>query len=122
MEVFHLLHLAAIWRPQALAIAAQPAQLTTTSISPETPSPPATDPQSDASRSQGSSQPMIRAAAALLVFANRTTQEYIAPQLVLELEKWSGRAILETLCAVVITEEVRFFLARKMIRRVNCQF
>ena len=50
--------------------------------------------------------PRIRAAAAQMVFASRTSQDFITPEMVAEIEAWSGRAVLEALASFEIPAEV----------------
>lgn len=54
-----------------------------------------------------SSRPVIRAAAAQMVFASRSSQAFISPDQVNELEKWSGRGVLEALTKFGVAPEVR---------------
>ncbi|KAG1730140.1 purine and uridine phosphorylase [Suillus paluster] len=51
------------------------------------------------------SRPVIRAAAAQMVFASRSSQAFISPEQVNELEKWSGRGVLEALSKFDISPE-----------------
>lgn len=50
--------------------------------------------------------PLIRAAAVQMVFAARSSQEFITPEHVTKLEAWSGQAVLEALCATDISQDV----------------
>lgn len=52
-----------------------------------------------------SSRPVIRAAAAQMVFASRSSQAFISPDQVNELEKWSGRGVLEALTTFGVAPE-----------------
>ncbi|KAG1898686.1 purine and uridine phosphorylase [Suillus fuscotomentosus] len=52
-----------------------------------------------------SSRPVIRAAAAQMVFASRSSQAFISPDQVNELEKWSGRGVLEALTKFGVAPE-----------------
>ncbi|OJA14813.1 hypothetical protein AZE42_04196 [Rhizopogon vesiculosus] len=52
-----------------------------------------------------SSRPVIKAAAAQMVFASRSSQDFISPEKVNELEKWSGKGVLEALCNFNISPE-----------------
>lgn len=54
-----------------------------------------------------SSRSVIRAAAAQMVFASRSSQDFISPEQVNEVEKWSGRGVLEALSKFDIPPEVR---------------
>lgn len=87
METFYLYHLAACWT----------ARTTSTSSAP----PPTTNPVVPVliEGSRSSTQQVkpvvirpsfIKAAAAQMVFASRTTQDFITPQDVKELERWTG--------------------------------
>ena len=112
METFHLFHLAASWRPKLLqereshgpvvpptklpvepSIEASPS--TTLPISPSANNKPG--PKDGQVRG-------IRAAAVQMVFANRRTREFISPDVVRDLEAWSGRVVLEALCSVPLFE------------------
>lgn len=53
------------------------------------------------------SPPRIRAAAAQMIFASRLSKAFITPDQVLELETWSGRAILEALIGIDLPADVR---------------
>ncbi|RXW23547.1 hypothetical protein EST38_g2316 [Candolleomyces aberdarensis] len=48
---------------------------------------------------------VIRAAAVHLVFASRTSQDFITPQEVSDLEDWAGLGVLTALAAVEIPED-----------------
>ncbi|KAH0826337.1 purine and uridine phosphorylase [Lanmaoa asiatica] len=50
-------------------------------------------------------QPSIRAAAVQMVFASRSSREFITPEHVSKLEAWCGRAVLETLSAANIPQD-----------------
>lgn len=50
---------------------------------------------------------IIRAAAAQMVFASRTSQDFITPQEVADLEAWTGRGVLEALSSFEIPSSVR---------------
>jgi hypothetical protein len=96
METFHLLHLASCWRsPSVIPVSASP-QLTR----PVLPTIPVT--QNDAV----GRQPAIKAAAAQLVFASRSSQEFITPQHVAELEAWTGQAVLDAVSTFEIENHV----------------
>lgn len=95
METFHLFHLAACWGRHTPAGKPTPAPLTTNPVSPTV--------HQSASSSQSisqvlaSSDTVIKAAAAQLVFASRTSQAFITPEQVAELEAWSAKGVLEAL-------------------------
>lgn len=51
-------------------------------------------------------QPSIRAAAVQMVFASRSSREFITPEHVSKLEAWGGQAVLEALVATDIPQDV----------------
>lgn len=55
---------------------------------------------------EGAKGGRIRTGAAQMVFANRTTQQFITPHEVDVLERWAGRAVCEALVAIDIAPEV----------------
>ncbi|KDQ51364.1 hypothetical protein JAAARDRAFT_199196 [Jaapia argillacea MUCL 33604] len=94
METFHLFHLAASW-----------------SGPPKPPIKPATNgtdgaatqsPVLDTLDLSEGDRPRIRAASAQMIFASRTSQEFIVPEEVERLESLSGRAVLQALVEVDI--------------------
>jgi hypothetical protein len=107
METFHLLHLASCWRsPSVIPVSAASPQLSR----PVQPTIPQTSPtQNDAV----GRQPAIRAAAAQLVFASRSSQEFITPQHVAELEAWTGQAVLDAMSTFEIENHVRLIASGK---------
>ncbi|GLB41386.1 putative phosphorylase superfamily protein [Lyophyllum shimeji] len=96
METFHLYHLAACWGGGRVAAKAGEPPLTagpvqpTTSVPPSPVIPPTTPPLAG-------HETAIRAAAAQMVFASRRSQEFITPDQVSELERWTGVAVLNAL-------------------------
>ncbi|KAI0653772.1 purine and uridine phosphorylase [Cubamyces menziesii] len=111
METFHILHLASCWRPAAHASATDAPPLsrdaTAPSIYPAHPPSTQADIPDVTATSAGDHQPLkppprIRAAAAQMVFASRTSQDFITPQEVASIEAWTGRAVLEALVGLVI--------------------
>ncbi|PWN89797.1 purine and uridine phosphorylase [Acaromyces ingoldii] len=54
---------------------------------------------------EGAKGGRIRTGAAQMVFANRTTQQFITPHEVDVLERWAGRAVCEALVAIDIAPE-----------------
>ncbi|OSD05554.1 purine and uridine phosphorylase [Trametes coccinea BRFM310] len=110
METFHILHLAACWRPEAHEAAkdAPPLSRDATAPSIYPAHPPSTQSDiPDVATSAIGHQPLrppprIRAAAAQMVFASRTSQDFIAPQEVASIEAWTGRAVLEALVGLAI--------------------
>ncbi|KAI0770893.1 purine and uridine phosphorylase [Trametes elegans] len=111
METFHILHLAACWRAAGAREAATGAppltrDATAPSISPaHPPSAQGAVPDPAAAGGPGRRPPRIRAAAAQMVFASRTSQDFIAPEDVARVEAWAGRAVLEALAGLVIERE-----------------
>ncbi|KAI0933021.1 hypothetical protein AcW1_000038 [Taiwanofungus camphoratus] len=102
METFHILHLAASWPTSVPAEPAMTPPLSTLPVSPvisplHTPSVQQQPRDLHNSATQGKPTSHIKAAAAQMVFASRTSQEFITPQQVAELEAWCGRAVLEAL-------------------------
>lgn len=51
-------------------------------------------------------KPKIRAAAAQMVFASRSSQEFITPEHVVQLEDWTGQGVLEALRGFDIATDV----------------
>ena len=106
METFHLYHLAKNYVPlrsHSLGdveppIAAEPVspimESTTGSTQSKVPDQTAVPP------------PRIRAAAAQMIFAARLSKAFITPDEVVELERWSGRGILEALIGISLPAEV----------------
>ncbi|KAF9792409.1 purine and uridine phosphorylase [Thelephora terrestris] len=106
METFHLYHLAKNYapvRPQPLSVAeppvsAEPASLTVESATGST--------QSNVPGKTTASPSRIRAAAAQMIFAARLSKAFITPEEVVELERWSGRGILEALIGIDLPPDV----------------
>lgn len=98
METFHIFHLAASWQAKPLPIITTPASppLTTSPVIPSL-SLSQTQPSIQPPPTPDAPRTKIRAAAAQMVFASRSSQEFITPEKVLELEEWSGRGVLEAL-------------------------
>lgn len=109
METFHLLHLAASWRDRERLPQAAVPPLTTTAVTPTTSHVPSTQPPPPSLKpaKDDTLGPRIRAAAVHMVFANRTSQDFITPAQVAELEAWSGRGVLDALRGFEIPSEVR---------------
>lgn len=105
METFHILHLAANWPRSTHTTATVTAPVTTLPVAPAmtVPPPPSTQGQppsvstADAEGKPLHPKPRIRAAAAQMVFASRTSQDFITPETVAAVEAWTGRAVLEAL-------------------------
>lgn len=114
METFHILHLASCWDIEAQDGSAEappiPHAATSPSISPthahstQTQIPDVA--ASSASHSRLRPPPRIRAAAAQMVFASRTSQDFITPEHVATIEAWTGRAVLDALVGLSIDREV----------------
>ena len=102
METFHIFHLAASWQgTDSEAQAIDPPPLATAPVQPDifqSLSTQASEPTGVKSK--------IKAAAAQMVFASRLSQDFITPEAVAELERWSGMAILEALREFEIHERV----------------
>ena len=68
-----------------------------------------------ASTSTRNTHPSIKAAAVHLVFASRTSQDFITPQQVVDLETWAGQRVLAALCAFSVddnaTDEIYFSIS-----------
>lgn len=97
METFHLYHLATCWKGRTLTTKAGSTPLTTGPVSPtisQTASSP-THPVHPAPLTLPNS--VIRAAATHLVFASRKSQDFITPQQVAEVEKWTGQVRVQFL-------------------------
>ncbi|KZT00892.1 purine and uridine phosphorylase [Laetiporus sulphureus 93-53] len=105
METFHILHLAANWPSSGHAEQLSVPPISTLPVSPvvSLPPPPSNQPQppnvsfSDKAGNLLMPKPRIRAAAAQMVFASRTSQDFITPDQVAEIEAWCGKAVLEAL-------------------------
>ncbi|KAG2130287.1 purine and uridine phosphorylase [Suillus bovinus] len=110
METFWIFHLAVSWRGVKQSSSAVVLPLDTVPAVPVFPGIPSMRsekvevhlPSLDGNTS---SRPVIRAAAAQMVFASRSSQAFIGPDEVNELEKWSGRGVLEALTKFDIAPE-----------------
>ncbi|KAJ8469069.1 hypothetical protein ONZ45_g17015 [Pleurotus djamor] len=96
METFHLYHLAACWGPRKSALKPAEPPLTTNSVSP-TVHQEVTSNQTVSPQVLAGHDTVIKAAAAQLVFASRTSQAFITPEQVSALEAWSAKGVLEAL-------------------------
>ena len=106
METFHLYHLAKNYvsiRPRPLGDAEPP--VATGPVSPTVESALGST-QSKVPNQTAASPPRIRAAAAQMIFAARLSKAFIAPDEVIELERWSSRGILEALIGINLPTEV----------------
>lgn len=114
METFHILHLAASWPGQARVEQTIKPPISTLPVTPVISPPPQPSSQgqppsvseSDSHGDLMTPRPSIRAAAAQMVFASRTSQEFITPEQVVEIEAWSGRAVLEALTSLDLDQNV----------------
>jgi len=101
METFHIFHLAASWPGKFNTSKPAPPPLATSPVHPDMSQPSSTqDPPPDPSLSASediASSPKIKAAAAQMVFASRSSQDFITPEQVTELENWCARGVLEAL-------------------------
>ncbi|KAJ7763127.1 nucleoside phosphorylase domain-containing protein [Mycena maculata] len=103
METFWLYHLAACWtgrketagRSHAPPLATGPVQPTTSH-----PSPAKVIPNALAGH-----ETVIRAAAAQMVFASRTSQDFITPEEVATLEDWTAKGVLDALAVMTIAPD-----------------
>ncbi|KAI0716130.1 purine and uridine phosphorylase [Cerioporus squamosus] len=110
METFHILHLASCWDIEAQDDSAEappiPHAATSPSISPTHAPSTQTQIPDVAASSAGPARlrppPRIRAAAAQMVFASRTSQDFITPEHVKTIEAWTGRAVLDALVGLPI--------------------
>jgi len=106
METFHLYHLAKNYvpiHPRPLGDAEPP--VTIGPVSPTVESLTGST-QSKVPGRTVASPPRIRAAAAQMIFAARLSKGFITPGDVIELEKWSGRGILEALIGINLPADV----------------
>lgn len=109
METYWVFHLAASW-PGVISPAlgppliAGPVVSTASSSHPETIRSTLRGSQPPENAAQQSS---IRAAAVQMVFASRSSQDFITPEQVSKVEAWCGRGVLEALRAADIPQSVR---------------
>ena len=108
METFHLFHLASCWNARSTPHESHPSPLTTTAVQPNILRPPSTPLPAPTltNTTPLSAKSAIKAAAVHMTFASRTSQEFITPQQVLDLEAWAGRRVLTALCAFHINDTV----------------
>ena len=86
METFHLYHLATCWGGRPVISKALSTPLTTGPVNPIISEMHPMHPVPQVSQNS-----VIRAAAAHMVFASRTSQDFITPKQVEELENWTGQ-------------------------------
>ncbi|KAF8154900.1 nucleoside phosphorylase domain-containing protein [Crassisporium funariophilum] len=103
METFHLYHLAACWAGRTAVSKVDYTPLTTGPVNPIISKSSPTHLVHSAPQSSPNS--VIRAAAAQMIFASRTSQDFITPKQVKELEHWTGQGILNALVNVNIPED-----------------
>ncbi|KAG6827386.1 hypothetical protein H0H92_011984 [Tricholoma furcatifolium] len=101
METFHLYHLAACWSGRRTAPKVPEPPLTAGPVKPVA-SVPSSPTFPTRSLRLASPETVIRAAAAQMVFASRTSQDFITPDEVTELERWTGEGVLNALRNVII--------------------
>ena len=89
METFHLFHLAQCWGGRS-SQPPSPAILSTGPVHPVIISEAATAVNQDLERPLAGKDTVIRAAAVQMVFASRTSQDFITPEEVTNLEHWAG--------------------------------
>ncbi|EGN94288.1 hypothetical protein SERLA73DRAFT_188087 [Serpula lacrymans var. lacrymans S7.3] len=100
METFYIFHLASSWHGRRIPAPSMPPPLATGPVTPAITSPaPPSEPSIPIEGSAKATNSRIRAAAVHMVFASRTSQDFISPIQVSEIEKWSGRGVLEALRA-----------------------
>ena len=125
METFHLYHLAKNYvplRPRPLGDVEPP--VTAGPVSPTVGSTRGST-QSKVPGQTAASPPRIRAAAAQMIFAARLSKGFITPDEVVELERWSGRGILEALIGINLPADVcrsyssSLSLTRSLIGELN---
>jgi uridine phosphorylase len=98
MESFHLLHLAACWTGRTVVSKKDSTPLTTGPVK-------AIIAQTSNPTQQPASAPLtlpntvIRAAALHMVFASRKSRDFITPQQVQEIERWTGEVSLWLGCS-----------------------
>jgi uridine phosphorylase len=118
METFHIFHLAASWRGKIDIPKPMPPPLATSPVLPDISQPSSTqDPSLGLSTSVAdglTSRPQIKAAAAQIVFASRSSQDFITPEQVKETEKWCAQGVLEALRGFDISPDVQTFLLNLM--------
>jgi uridine phosphorylase len=108
METFHLFHLASIWYPVTRSSEELP------DVPPSYDRPVRTDAEQLTVNAPGNGSDTlhlpnsrIRAASVQMVYAQRDSLGVITPEEVEELEAWVGRAVLDCLIRVGISEGVR---------------
>lgn len=102
-----MFHLAASWRGRTIS-SELPPPLTTSPVLPKMSELPSTQPPPPDIHSSEDPvcKPKIRVAAAQMVFASRSSQDFITPEHVLQLENWTGQGVLEALRGFDIAPDV----------------
>ncbi|KAF9020895.1 purine and uridine phosphorylase [Hymenopellis radicata] len=94
METHHLYHLAACWSARRVTVNSAP--LATGPVIGE---------HAPAQKALAAPGTVIRAAAAQMIFASRTSQDFITPAQVQETEKWTGKGVLEALIRMELGDD-----------------
>ncbi|KAL0959207.1 hypothetical protein HGRIS_014487 [Hohenbuehelia grisea] len=98
METFHLYHLAACWGVHKAPAKSSAPPLATTPVSPTVHQhQPTVSSQVVETEILAGHDTTIRAAAAQMVFASRTSSDFINPEQVAEAEAWTAKGVLEAL-------------------------
>lgn len=117
METFHILHLAASWSNYHGSTSHNDAPVNEHQVQN---TPVFHGPTNIASNNQNQpsvpvpsipiTQSRIRAASVQMVFASRTSQDFIAPDMVVQIQDWTGKAALEALYQLGSDIDVRGWL------------
>lgn len=118
METFHIFHLAASWQGKFDFPKPMPPPLATSPVLPDI-SQPSSESTQDPSLGLSTSRPQIKAAAAQMVFASRSSQDFITPEQVKETEKWCAQGMLEALTGFEISPDVQTFLLNLMQMQIS---
>lgn len=99
METHHLYHLAECWSKKRKVAKVSEAALPPLSTGPVKPVASSDKAAGTTTETSALAAPdtVIRAAAAQMVFASRTSQDFITPQQVQDTERWTGKGVLEAL-------------------------
>lgn len=119
METFHLYHLAKNYVPlRSRSLGSVEPPVSTEPVSPMV-EPAAGSTQTKVPDQTAASPPRIRTAAAQMIFAARLSRAFITPEEVVELERWSGRGILEALIGMNLPADVgRFYSSSTYLTRL----
>ncbi|KAJ6480275.1 nucleoside phosphorylase domain-containing protein [Mycena sanguinolenta] len=100
METFWLYHLAACWNGRkAVSSGSTAPPLATSPVQPTTSQPTTAN---STPKTLAGHATVIRAAAAHLVFASRTSQDFITPNEVAVLEEWTAKGVLDALVEMTV--------------------